>query len=301
MTEERLKHLEDISDFVYGKNVGAPKRGTMIHQDGKYYYIEKNEKGEITKQEELSLEEIGIINKMGQEKKEIAERADSQVQEERKQAKQAEDFAQKHEMTEAQREAAAKHDKGQQRLIRALIELVNADYAMVQYGSNATVLKTIRDYDRLLATLSELQTPGLSRQYMQQLQFGLNPRTGKNDPQRIIQELSDRVAENPELYQQKDEARARRAAEERAAERRGEYKGFSFLEKAKQKSKLKAVDKMEIIPGLSPIDAKAREYDQLFQEGNIIYEEVQPQILDNPENKALEESPQEVETHEITR
>ena len=297
MTEERLKHLDDISGFVYGKNVGAPKRGTMIYQDGKYYYVEKDERGAVTKQEELSLEEVGIINKMGQEKKEIAERADSQVQEEREQAKQAEEFAKKHEMTEQQREAAAKHDKGQQRLIRALVDLVNADYAMVQYGSNATVLKTIRDYDRLLATLSELQTPGLSRQYMQQLQFGLNPRTGKNDPQRIIQELSDRVADNPELYQQKDEARARREAEER----RGKYKGVSFFERLKQNKKLKAVDKMEIIPGLSPIDAKAREYDKLFQEGNIIYEEVQPQTLNNPENKALEESPQEVETHGITR
>ena len=47
MTEERLKHLDDISGFVYGKNVGAPKEGNIIYEEIQPQILDNSENKDL--------------------------------------------------------------------------------------------------------------------------------------------------------------------------------------------------------------------------------------------------------------
>lgn len=265
---ERIKHLQDLTNNVYGKIWEGPKKGKLIReQNGKIYYVEKNDQGQIIHSEEITSADLAVIHKMAAEKKESADKADEFVQNEReneKQKEEAEEAIQRVEQKEQQKLEAAKHDKEKEKLIKALIEEVNDDYDQTKMR-DSMALKTIRDFDRLQDVLSELQTPGLAQKYLRQLTFGTNPRSGHFDPYKVIEKLSEKVSSDPAYYQEKDYKRAQIEAKKRLDR-------LGFFGKMTRIGEMKKVEKMGATPGITQIEDKTAAMDALYQDGNIIYE-----------------------------
>ena len=203
---ERIKHLQDLTNNVYGKIWEGPKKGKLIReQNGKIYYVEKNDQGQIIHSEEITSADLAVIHKMAAEKKESADKADEFVQNEReneKQKEEAEEAIQRVEQKEQQKLEAAKHDKEKEKLIKALIEEVNDDYDQTKMR-DSMALKTIRDFDRLQDVLSELQTPGLAQKYLRQLTFGTNPRSGHFDPYKVIENYLKKLVQTQLIIKKK--------------------------------------------------------------------------------------------------
>lgn len=256
-----LNKVVHCADILYGSvGNGVPKENARLDKSRDGSYVVSWTENGIVHQEFLTAQEYNALISERNTRWQIWEDVYRKSQEDKKKEKELEDFKKRMERRE-KREKQKELDKINAQKLMPLVQQINSDYERIQYGGDSHVAKLIREFDHLTDLLDQIESVTIRNEVIKKLSFAYNRFKGTNgtvsidNAYKYIEQLRDKVYDDPKHYKSADLTRAKKDAKRR-------YQNLSPFARITQLGKLNKAK-------------TAAELDALYRdEDDIIYNDI---------------------------
>ncbi len=254
-----LNKVVHCADILYGSvGNGIPKENARLDKSRDGSYVVSWTENGIVHQEFLTAQEYNALISERNTRWQIWEDVhDAAMKDKQKEALEQQQAERQQRRQERDKQEVLDREKAKK--LEPLIQQINADYDIIQTTTleDRYINKLLREFDHLENLLDQIETTSIKNEVLKNLSFAYNKFKGASiqNVYKYIDNLREKVEENPKYYKSADLNRAKKAAKKR-------YDQLSPFAKIAQMGKL---NKMET----------AAELDALYRdEDDIIYNDI---------------------------